>query len=85
MYNLVVRNPFGSYAKGAIITDQTTVRTILADPHRASCVVKTSVPADVIPANAEGGSPLSHLAPTQLAPRSTTVAGAAPAKPRALS
>jgi hypothetical protein len=44
MYHLVVRNPFGGHAKGATITDATTVAKILADPHRASCVVKLLAP-----------------------------------------
>ena len=36
--NLVVVRPFGSYAKGALITDATTIASILASEHATSVV-----------------------------------------------
>lgn len=48
MYNLVVRNPFGGYEKGEMITDPGIVSAILNDSHKSERVVKVAIPPQVV-------------------------------------
>lgn len=44
MINFVVREPFGDYAKGQIVSESDEVALLAADPHRANSLIRIEVP-----------------------------------------